>query len=125
MTTKEFKIYMEGYIDAQDEIIRHPLKFLTDPNPDKIRDLDDSDYIHYMRGLLIGLTKNISVDQVLLPHINHLLEIANSVETQIFKKIDSKNKYSPPYWYNKDTIPLNKINKPNPIDIKYHDMNNK
>ena len=136
MTTKEFKSYLEGYTDSVDVAIRYKLVSLTHPCPDKTRDMDDIAYISYIRGLLTGLTKNTSLDPVLSSHINHLLEIADSVETQISIKIGHKpitrkfwDKYkndpTPPHWYNEDTIPLNKINRPNPIDIKYHDMNNK
>jgi len=131
MTTKEFKSYLEGYTDSLDVAIRYKLVSLIHPCPYKIKDMDDNTYIIYMRGVLAGLIKSFTNkidDPILLPHINHLYEIAYNVETQIFIKIDSKNKYwdkyktdpppPPQYWYDKDTIPLNKINKPSPIDIQ-------
>lgn len=128
MTTKEFKSYLEGYVDSLDKDTQHQLTVYTHPNPSKMRDMDDNTYIHYMRGILTGLTKVVSPDSALLSHFKHLLEVANKVEIcskLTIGNIDAKdywNKYKkdfpPPYYYwNKDTIPL----KNNPIVIRYYD----
>lgn len=130
MTTKEFNSYLDGYLNGISVLDKDmSLKLLThiNPRPDKMRDMDDNSYIHYMRGILTALTQNKDLDPVLLSHLNHLLEVTNKVE--ICSKLtigntDTKdywNKYkkdfTPPYYWDKDTIPL----KNNPIVIRYYD----
>lgn len=146
MTTKEFNSYLDGYLNGISVLDKDmSLKLLThiNPRPDKMRDMDDNSYIHYMRGILTALTQNKDLNPTLLSHCNHLLQIVNSVETQITITIDHKNKYDKQYWdkfwdkfwdkykndplsyywFNEYTIPLNRIKKPNFIDIRYYDMN--
>lgn len=143
MTTKEFNSYIDGYLNGISVLDKDmSLKLLThiNPRPDKMRDMDDNSYIHYMRGILTALTQNKDLNPTLLSHCNHLLQIVNSVETQITITIDHKNKYDKQYWdkfwdkykfndplsyywFNEYTIPLNGIKKPNFIDIRYYDMN--
>lgn len=142
MTTKEFNSYVDGYLNGISVLDKDmSLKLLThiNPRPDKMRDMDDNSYIHYMRGILTALTQNKDLNPILLSHCNHLLQIVNSVETQTSITIDHKNKYNkqywdkfwdkyekdfpPPYYYHwdKDTIPL----KNNPIVIRYYDSSSK